>query len=149
VVGDLVFLSASYGAGATLLQIDGSSVKQLWDSDEALSNHYASSVYHDGYVYGYHGRQEFGQSLRAIELKTGKVQWNFDHFGAGTITLAGDKLLLMREDGELVVALATPKEFRPISRAQLLPGTVRSYPALANGKLYVRNERTLECFDLR
>jgi hypothetical protein len=106
-------------------------------------------VYRDGYVYGYHGRQEFGQSLRAIELKTGKVQWNFDHFGAGTVSLAGDKLLLMREDGELIVALATPKEFRPISRAQLLPATVRSYPALANGKLYVRNERTLACFDLR
>jgi outer membrane protein assembly factor BamB len=149
VVGDLVFLSASYGVGATLLQIDGASVKQLWDSDDALSNHYASSVYHDGYVYGYHGRQEFGQSLRAIELKTVKVQWNFDHFGAGTVTLAGDKLMLIREDGELIVALATPKEFRPISRAQLLPATVRSYPALANGKLYVRNERTLACFDLR
>ena len=84
-----------------------------------------------------------------IELKTGKVQWNFDHVGAGTVTLAGDKLLLIREDGELIVALATPKEFQPISRAQLLPATVRSYPALANGKLYVRNERTLACFDLK
>ena len=84
-------------------------MKQLWDSDDALSNHYATSVYHDGYVYGYHGRQEFGQSLRAIELKTGKVQWNFDRFGAGTVTLAGDELLLIRESGELIVALATPR----------------------------------------
>ena len=72
VVGNLVFLSASYGTGATLLQIDGTSVKQLWASDDALSNHYATSVYRDGYMYGYHGRQEFGQSLRAIELKTGQ-----------------------------------------------------------------------------
>ena len=107
VAGDLVFLSASYGTGAILLQIAGSSVKQLWDSDDALSNHYATSVYRDGYVYGYHGRQEFGQSLRAIELKTGKVQWNVDRFGAGTVTLVGDKLLLIRENGELMVALAT------------------------------------------
>jgi hypothetical protein len=38
VAGDLVFLSASYGTGAALLQIDGASVKQLWDSDDALSN---------------------------------------------------------------------------------------------------------------
>jgi glucose dehydrogenase len=149
VVGDLVFLSASYGTGAALLQISGATVKQLWAFDDALSNHYATSVYRDGYVYGYHGRQEMGQSLRAIELKTGKVQWDFDHFGAGTVTLAGDKLLLMRENGELIVAPATPKQFRPLSRAQLLPATVRSYPALANGKLYVRNERTLACFDLR
>jgi hypothetical protein len=64
--------------------------------------------------------------LRAIELKTGKVQWNFDHFGAGTVTLAGDKLLLIREDGELIVALATPKEFRPISVAR--HGAVLSSP---------------------
>ena len=146
VVGNLVFLSASYGTGATLLQIDGASVKQLWASDDALSNHYATSVYRDGYVYGYHGRQEFGQSLRAIELRTGKVQWNVDGFGAGTVTLAADRLLLIRENGELVVAPASPKEFRPAARAQLLPATVRSYPALADGRLYVRNERTLACF---
>lgn len=149
VVGNLVFLSASYGTGATLLQIDGNSVKQLWASDDALSNHYATSVYREGYLYGYHGRQEFGQSLRAIELKTGKVQWNVDGFGAGTITLAGDRLLLMREDGELVVAWASPKALRWMARAQLLPGTVRAYPALADGKLYIRNERTLACFEIK
>lgn len=149
VVGNLVFLSASYGTGATLLQIDGTSVKQLWASDDALSNHYATSVYRDGYVYGYHGRQEFGQSLRAIELKTGKVHWNVDGFGAGTVTLAGDRLVLIRENGQLLVAEASPKEFRPIAQAQLLPATVRSYPALADGRLYVRNQTTLACFEVK
>jgi len=149
IAGNLVFLSASYGTGATLLQIDGSGAKQLWASDDALSNHYATSVYRDGYLYGYHGRQEYGQSLRAIELKTGKVQWNVDGFGAGTVTLADDRLLLMRENGELVVALASPKEFKALARAQLVPGVVRAYPALADGKLYVRNERTLACFNVK
>jgi|SRR5579871_219420 len=149
VVGNLVFLSASYGTGATLLQIDGSAAKQLWASDDALSNHYATSVYRDGYLYGYHGRQEYGQTLRAIELKTGKVLWNVDGFGAGTVTLAGDRLVLVRESGELVIAPASPKEFRPASRAQLLPAVLRSYPALADGRLYVRNERTLACFDIK
>lgn len=149
VVGNLVFLSASYGTGATLLQIDGASVKQLWASDDALSNHYATSVYRDGYVYGYHGRQEFGQSLRAIELKTGKVQWSIDGFGAGTVTLAGDRLVLIRESGELVVGWASPKAFRWTARSQLLPGVVRSYPALADGTLYLRNEHTLACFELK
>ena len=149
VAGNLVFLSASYGTGATVVQIDGGGVKQLWASDDALSNHYATSVYRDGYLYGYHGRQEYGQSLRCIELKTGKVQWSADGFGAGTVTLAGDRLLLLRENGELVLAAASPKEFRPLARAQLLPAVVRAYPALADGKLYVRNERTLACFSLK
>jgi len=149
VVGNLVFLSASYGTGATLLQIDGSAVKQLWASDDALSSHYATSVYRDGYLYGYHGRQEYGQSLRCVEMKTGKVLWNVDGFGAGTVTLAGANLLLIRENGEMVIAPASPKEFRPLARAQLLPATVRAYPALAGGKLYLRNERTLACFNLK
>lgn len=146
VIGDLVFLSASYGTGATLLQIENDKVKQLWSSDDALSNHYATSVYLDGYLYGYHGRQEEGPSLRCIALKTGKPQWTVDHFGAGAITLAGRNLLVTKEGGELLVAPATPKSFQPAARAQLLPPTVRSYPALAQGKLYVRNEKTLACF---
>jgi hypothetical protein len=149
VAGNLVFLSASYDTGATLLQIDGSGAKQLWASDDALSGHYSTSVYRDGYLYGYHGRQEYGQSLRCVELKTGKVLWNVDGFGAGTVTLAGDRLLLVRENGELVIAPASPKEFKPVAHAQLLPAVVRAYPALADGRLYVRNERTLACFGLK
>ena len=149
VAGNLVFLSASYGTGATLLQIDGSGAKPLWASDDALSSHYSTSVHRDGYLYGYHGRQEYGQSLRCVELKTGKVLWNVDGFGAGTVTLAGDRLLLMRENGELVIAPASPKEFKPLAHSPLLPAVVRAYPALADGKLYVRNEHTLGCFSLK
>jgi len=149
VVGNLIFLSASYETGATLLELEGNKAKQLWTSDEALSNHYSTSVYRDGYLYGYHGRQEFGQSLRCIELKTGKVQWTSDGFGAGTITLADGRLLLLRENGELVVAPASPKGFQPGARAQILPATVRAYPAIADGWLYSRNEKTLVCVRLR
>jgi hypothetical protein len=63
--------------------------------------------------------------------------------------LAGDRLLIMRETGELVLAPASPDAFRPIARAQILPAVVRAYPALADGRLYVRNEKTLVCLDLR
>jgi len=145
VIGSLVFLSASYSTGATLLELGAGAPKPLWSSDEALSNHYSTSVHRDGYLYGYHGRQEEGQALRCVELRTGKVAWSVDRFGAGTITLAGDHLLVMRESGELVMAPATPKEFRPARRAQLLPREVRAYPALAGGRIYVRNESALVC----
>jgi outer membrane protein assembly factor BamB len=148
VAGDMVFLSASYGTGATVLQFTAGQWKQLWASDDKLSNHYATSVCRDGILYGYHGRQEYGPSLRAVEMKSGKVRWSVDDFGAGTVTLAGDKLLVMRENGELQLAPATPEAYRPTSKARLLGGTVRSYPALADGLLYVRNEKTLACFDL-
>ena len=68
-------------------------------------------------------------------------------FGTGTVTLAGDKLLLLRENGQLVVALASPKEMRPISKIDALPATVRAYPALADGRLYARNQKTLVCLE--
>lgn len=141
-----VFLSASYNTGAVLLKIANNQPKVQWSSDEALSNHYASSVYKDGYVYGFHGRQEMGQSLRCIELKSGKVMWSEDGFGAGTVTLAGDRLLVIRENGEGVIAPATPSGYRAESKAQLLPGVVRSYPAIADGHLFVRNEQTLAAY---
>ena len=80
VIGDLIFVSAEYGPGAGVLRVDGSTLTDLWASDDVLSNHYATSVHHDGYLYGFHGRQEFGPSLRAVELRTGKVRWSQDRF---------------------------------------------------------------------
>ena len=148
VIDDLIFISAEYGPGAGVLRWDGRGLTSLWASNDVLSNHYATSVYHDGYLYGYHGRQEFGPSFRAVELTTGKVAWSEDQFQAGSVTLAGDRLLILRERGELILAEASPDAFRPIARAQVLPATVRAYPALADGFLYVRNENTLASFDL-
>ena len=149
VIGDSVFISAEYGPGAGLFQVNGSKLSQVWASNDVLSNHYATSVHRDGILYGFHGRQEHGPSLRAVELKTGKVRWSVDQFRAGTVTLAGDHLLVVRESGELILAPATPDAFRPVARAQVLTGTVRAYPALSEGFLYLRNESTLICLDLR
>jgi outer membrane protein assembly factor BamB len=145
---DRVFLSASYNTGAILLKFTGAQLTKVWSSDEALSNHYASSIYKDGHVYGFHGRQEYGQSLRCIDLMTGKVEWSVDDFGAGTVTLAGDRLLILRESGEAVIAPAVPEGYRAESKAQLLPKVVRSYPAIANGRIYLRNETTLAAYSL-
>jgi len=149
VTGDRIFLSASYGTGAVLLQVANNSVKPLWSGDESMSNHYSTSVLKDGYLYGFDGRQEFGQTLRCVELATGKVMWNVDGFGAGTLLVAGDTLVITRESGELALAPASPKAFRFNARAQLIRGVVRAYPALANGRYYVRNDRELAAYDLR
>jgi outer membrane protein assembly factor BamB len=149
VIGDLVFLSASYETGAILLQMKpNDALNKIWSSDDALSNHYATSVYADGFLYGFHGRQEFGQSLRCIELRTGRVQWTQDRFGAGTILLAKEKLLVLKENGELLLLNASPKAYGELARAQVLPGTVRAYPALAGGFLFARNKDQLSCIDL-
>jgi hypothetical protein len=60
VVDDFVFVSASYGTGAVLLQIGTNGPKKIWDSDDALTNHYATSVYKDGFLYGACGGGSIG-----------------------------------------------------------------------------------------
>jgi outer membrane protein assembly factor BamB len=143
VAGNLVFLSASYDTGAALIEINGDKYREVWSGGDSLSNHYATSVEHQGYLYGFHGRQEFGQSLRCVEMKSGKVMWSQDGFGAGSITMAKDHLFVIRENGELIAAPASPKAFAPAVKMRLANGTVRAYPALAHGRLYVRNDSTL------
>ncbi len=143
VTDDLVFVSAQYGTGAGLFRVARSGLDELWRSNDVMSNHYATSVHRDGYLYGYHGRQEFGPSLRAVALETGDVAWDVPRFGAGSVLLAGDLLVVMRESGDLMLAQASPEAFTPVARARLLRGTVRAYPALAGGRFYVRNDDTL------
>lgn len=147
--GNQIFLSSSYGTGAVLLQVENNTVKPIWSGDESMSNHYSTSVLKDGYLYGFDGRQEFGQTLRCVELATGKVMWNVDAFGAGSLLIAGETLVITRESGELALAPASPKAFRFSARAQLMKGIVRAFPALANGRYFVRNDRQLAAFDLR
>jgi outer membrane protein assembly factor BamB len=150
VIDDLIFISATYETGAAVVRVEGNRLVELWSSDDALSNHYATSVYRDGYLYGFHGRQEFGQAFRAVELRTGKVKWTTEQFKAGTVTLAGNRLLILRENGELILAAASPDAFQPIARAPILQGVVRAYPAVADGLLFARNSTdTLVCLDLR
>ena len=143
-----VFISASYGTGAALLDVGTTTFRPVWSSDEALTNHYATSVYTDGYLYGYHGRQEYSPAFRAVEAATGEPAWSEERFGGGTVILAGDRLLILRERGELILAEATPAAFRPLARAQVLGGIIRAYPALADGALFARNERELVAVEL-
>ena len=147
--GNRIFISSSYQTGATLLRVEGATLVEEWAGDESMTNHYATAVIRDGVLYGYHGRQEYGPSLRAVDLATGQVRWTEDGFGAGSILLAGGRLVILRESGELILAEASPAGFSPTARTQILPGVVRAYPALADGRLYARNTNTLVAVDLR
>lgn len=149
VISDRVFISASYQTGAALLKLKEKEPEKVWSSDESLSNHYATSVHHGGFLFGFDGRQEYGPSLRCVELETGKVRWSEERFGAGTVLRAGERLLILRESGELIFAKASPARYEPLLKAKVLSGTVRAYPALANGRLYARNDQELVAVELR
>ena len=122
-----VFLSASYGTGALLLGQSDGNWSPLWSGDQQMSNHYAHCVYHQGYLYGFHGRQEQSPELRCIEAKSGKVAWTQANLGAGSLILADDRLLLMMESGEWIMAEATPDRWSELGRRQILPSGVRAF----------------------
>ena len=148
VVGDLIFLTSSYQTGAVLLRANGSDYSKVWSGDDQLSCHYSTPVHHDGFLYGLHGRHEAQPSLRCVELKSGKVAWSEPRYASASLILWGDKLLLMRENGELQLIAASSKKFERLASVKLLDPTVRAYPALAAGRFYVRNKDTLTCVDL-
>jgi outer membrane protein assembly factor BamB len=153
VIEDKIFLSASYGTGAVLLQLRDNTLQKVWSGDDVLSNHYATSIALNGFLYGIHGRTDPGLSprpkLRCIDLKSQKVCWETDSIGAATLTLAGSHLLIMSEKGELVIANATPERFESTARAQVLSSEVRAFPALADGLFYARSKDKLVCLELR
>lgn len=148
VAGDIVLLSASYGTGATALRLCNRRVEELWSGEDVLSSHYASPVLASGAVFGFHGRQEYGQSFRAVDLASGKVLWTSDRIRAGSVTRVGDRLLLLLESGELVLAAASTSGFQVLARAQILARETRAFPAVANGLLFARDEDTLVCLRL-
>ena len=153
VLGDTVFLSACYGTGAILLRLNGGELEKVWSGDDLLSNHYATSVEKDGFLYGIHGRTDPGYNpgpkLRCVDIKARKMVWETDAIGAASITRAGDRLLILTEKGELVDAMATPEGFRPTNRASILHAETRPFPAMADGLFYARSKDQLVCIDLR
>jgi hypothetical protein len=120
----------------------------IWSGDESLSNHYATSVQHRSFLYGWHGRQEQGCELRCVELQTSKVRWKEPGLKAGSVTLAGEELLVLTEKGELLRGPATPDGFKSTARVQALPFEARAFPALADGLLFARSKDRLFCLDL-
>ncbi len=153
VCGDSLFVTASYGIGAQLVKLRSGEPDIVWSSDDVLSSQYSTAVYRDGYLYGIDGREDVGVArLRCVEAKTGKAAWTAEGFGVAHVILAGDKLLLLKVSGTLVLAEASPKKFAPLAEAKVADGITRALPALSNGRLYVRSNEgetgTLYCLQV-
>lgn len=151
VMGDRIFLSTGYKKGCTLLNFDGKSLTPVYRS-KSMSNHMNNSIPHGGQLYGFDGNSHQRRivDLKCIDAATGKVRWTENGLGCGSLIIAGDTLLVLSDQGELVTARATPDGFKPTGRAQILGGKCWTHPVLANGRLFARNARgDLVAIDLR
>ena len=85
-----------------------------------------------------------------ISQADGKIQWSHGGLGTGSLMMAGDKLIVLGEYGKLVIAEASPDDYKELASAQILEGKCWTMPVLANGRIYARNaEGRLVCLDVR
>jgi outer membrane protein assembly factor BamB len=145
--GDRVFLSSSYGGGAAVIEVtrDGDSfvTKLIW-SNQRMKNKFTSSVLRDGFVYG------LDESILAcIDAATGDVKWKAGRYGYGQVMLAGDRLIVLTEDGQIVQVRATPERHEELVAFDAISGKTWNHPAIVDGRLLVRNGSEMAAFDLR
>jgi outer membrane protein assembly factor BamB len=152
VVDDLV-IAGSYQVGLVAVKVmrDGMNFKAepAWTSKEVASN-FASPVAAGGYVYGVGPRQ----NVYCLEARTGKVAWSQTGLiraaaerAFASFLVMGEKILMLSDAGLLVLFPANPARFEEAGRTQVC-GVTWSSPAYADGRLYVRDAKTLLCLDL-
>jgi hypothetical protein len=163
-VDDMIFISgAYYKIGSVLLREkpDGKSVEEVWRST-ALELHWTTPVYVDGYLYAFSGRNEPDARMRCVELRTGKLMWDWDQswpwhsrstpivYGRGSMILADGKLIAIGEGGLLGLFKPNPEKPEEICRSQIpqLHHPCWAAPVLARKKLYLRDEDHLVCLNL-
>lgn len=143
---DKIFISSGYdqGAGLFQLQANGSAVsaQPVWQNKN-MRNHMASSVYHEGHLYGFDEA-----TFKCLDVATGEDKWKTRGLGKGTLMYADGHLIVLSERGKLVLVEAVPTAYIEKASAQVLRGKCWTMPALANGKLYLRNEKEMVCLDL-
>jgi outer membrane protein assembly factor BamB len=88
-------------------------------------------------------------SLCCVDPATGKEQWRkpIGYYHAAPMRLAGNRLLVLDDAGNLKLLEADPKEYKELAKAKVCGGTLIA-PALANGRLYARDDKELVCVQL-
>lgn len=138
---DGIFVTASYNVGAALLRWSGTgAIEPVWTNDDTLSSHISTPVRRGNWIYGFHGRQEQGAAVHCIEATTGRLLWESPRTGVGSIVLAGKSLVVLLESGELILAEASERAWKPLCRAQIMGTGVRAAPAL-DGDVFLARDR--------
>ncbi len=149
VIGDHLFLTASYGVGAVYGRMHDASFDTLWASDDILSTQYATCIADRGLLYGVNGRDDVGRaSLRLVDPAAQKIVWEKSDFGYATLLKADGKLIAQKTDGSLVLIRCNPERYVELASASIFTGKTFALPALSHGRVYVRDEHTLKCLDL-
>ena len=140
------FISSGYGKGAALVEVKGSgnsfTATTIWENIN-MKNKFNSSVLHNGYVYGL----DEG-ILTCLDVNTGERKWKGGRYGYGQVLLASGHLLVTSDAGDLALVKAAPDQYTEVARFSALQGKTWNYPAIADGRLLVRNGSEMAAYDI-
>jgi outer membrane protein assembly factor BamB len=140
-------LSAGYGTGCRAVEISkndgGFAARSLWQNT-SLKNKFTSSVFWQGCVFGLDE-----DILVCLDAQTGERKWKDGRYGYGQVLLAGGNLIILSGSGELALVRANPDRYEELARFQAIEGKTWNHPALAGGRIFIRNAVQMACFDLR
>ena len=145
---DRIFISAGYGHGAAVFELTPDrrarfQAKTVWEN-QRMKNKFTSSVLHDGHIYG------LDESILAsVDVATGEQNWKGGRYGYGQIMLAGDHLIVLTEEGDVVLVRATPARHEEVARFRAIEGKTWNHPVIADGTLLVRNLQEMAAFEIR
>jgi outer membrane protein assembly factor BamB len=144
-----VFYTSAYDTGCALLELkaQGGELKaeQVYFSRDMM-NHHGGVVLIDGYLYGFNNA-----ILSCMEFATGKIVWRDRSVGKGTLTYADGNLYLLSENNVVGLAEATPTGYKEKGRFQIADQGWPSWahPVVCAGRLYIRNQGLLTCYDVK
>ena len=142
--GNLLFLSTAYSGGARVLKLTQAggktTVQQLWHNPR-IQAHFGAVIRLGGYVYLSSGQS--AALMTAVELQTGRVAWQARDFVKAQLLYADGRLVILDEDGNLGVGLATSERFQAQAKWPLLSSVAWSPPTLVGNRLYVRDRKVI------
>lgn len=140
--GDRLLVSVGYGVGAKLYQVSADAATLQWESTR-LKSKFAHMVFYDGHVYGLDDGV-----LTCLDLQTGERLWKKGRVGHGQLLLVGDLLLVMQEDGQVLLVQPQPDDLVELGRFQALDGKTWNVPTLVGNLLLVRNDAEAAAYEL-
>ena len=145
-----LFVSSAYNGGSRVLQLartaSGVTVEEIW-SNKRVRVHFGNAVRIGPRIYASNG--DFGSApFAAVDVATGEMMWRDRSVTRSTLIAAGERLIILDEDGNL--ALATPGDtgLTVHAKAQILGERAWTAPTLSGTTLYVRDRRQIVALDL-